>query len=191
MSKTHKTITILDKMTPSDKERFWAKVDVRSEEECWEWKGAPNTDGYGHISVGGRKNQHKLAAHRVAKTLAEGKEIEEGRLLLHACDNPPCCNPEHLFVADHQTNMDDMVSKERSAMSYGNAKIDWDIVDEIRNSFLTGKELSEKLNLSKGTISDIRNHKTWKEENRSIAQLPMDVDVYQLEADDDCIRLIL
>lgn len=191
MSKTHKTITILDKMTPSDKERFWSKVDIKSEEECWEWKGAPNADGYGHISIGGRENQHKLAAHRVAKTLATGKEIEEGKLILHACDNPPCCNPEHLFVADHQANMDDMVSKERSAMSYGNAKITWDTVDEIRNSFLTGKELSEKLNLSKATISDIRNNKTWKEENRSIAQLPMDVDVYQLEADDDCIRLIL
>lgn len=191
MSKTHKTITILDKMTPSDKERFWSKVDIRSEEECWEWKDAHNADGYGHLSIGGREDQYKLAAHRVAKTLATGKEIDEGKLILHACDNPPCCNPEHLFVADHQTNMDDMVDKNRSAISFGYAKANWDIVDEIRNSFLTGKELSEKFNLSKGTVSDIRNNKTWKEENRSIAQLPKDVDVYQLEADDDCVRLIL
>ena len=173
MELSHITVTILDKMTPSDKERFWAKVDVGEETQCWEWKDAKNDDGYGEISVGGRNNQHKLRAHRVAKTLADGKEIPPGMILMHLCDNPPCCNPSHLAVATHEMNMQDMVNKNRSAIAFGNAKINWDIVDDIRSSNLKGVELSEKYNISKATISEIRNNKIWKEENRLKAILPV------------------
>ena len=183
MSKTHKTISILDKMSPCDKERFWSKVDIKSEEECWPWKESTNSDGYGQFSVGGQKTQRKLSSHRVAKTLSMGEEIEEGKLILHACDNPPCCNPGHLFIADHQTNMDDMVSKDRSAISYGRAKVDWDIVDSIRNSNLSGNQLAIDYNLSKGSISDIRNNKIWKEEYRDVAIIPKDIDIYEMKID--------
>ena len=191
MRKTHNTITILDKMSPCDKERFWAKVDVKSEEECWEWKDSPNHDGYGRISVGSGQNQHKLTAHRVAKTLAEGKEIEDGKLVLHACDNPPCCNPDHLFVADHQTNMDDMVNKGRSAKVFGHAKIDYDIADDIRKSELSGNKISEIYGIAKSTISSIRNNRTWKEENREKAYYPTELIEFQLEANDDSISLVI
>ena len=44
--------TILDKMTPCDKERFWSKVDIKSEEECWEWKDSLHRDGYGYLRPG-------------------------------------------------------------------------------------------------------------------------------------------
>ena len=172
MSKTHKTVTILDKMTPCDKERFWAKVNVGAENECWEWKDKLNSDGYGQLSVGGRENQKKLTAHRVAKTLSEGKELPDDKILMHMCDNPPCCNPNHLVLATHQENMDDMVQKQRSAVSFGNAKINWDIVDDIRSSNLTGKELSKMYGISGASISEIRNNKSWKEEQRNIAILP-------------------
>lgn len=185
MTKTHKTVPIIETMSPNDKERFWSKVDIRSGEECWEWKESTNTDGYGTFSIGGRETQQKLAAHRVAKTLSMGKDIEEGKLVLHACDNPPCCNPEHLFVADHQTNMDDMVAKDRSAISYGNAKIDWETVDYIRNSDLSGNQLARELELSKASISDIRNNKIWKEEYRDTAIVPKDIDVYTMEIDNN------
>lgn len=169
---THKTVTILDKMSPSDKERFWSKVNVGGENECWLWKDSPNADGYGTISIGGRDNQSRLLAHRVAKTLAMGEEIPPDKILIHGCDNPPCCNPGHLHAATHQENMDDMVQKKRSAVSFGRAKLNWDIVDDIRSSNLKGTTLSEQYKVSEGTISEIRNNKIWKEEYRPIAVLP-------------------
>ena len=68
--------------------------------------------------------------------------------------------------------MDDMVLKGRSAISFGSAKLNWDIIDDIRNSSLTGKDLSIKHSVSKATISEVRNNKIWKEEKRLVAQLP-------------------
>ncbi len=182
--------TILDKMDANDKERFWSKVDIRSEEECWEWKDALNSKGYGHLSIGGRSGKDILS-HRIAKTLSMGTEIPDGLLVMHVCDNPPCCNPGHLDLGTNQDNLTDMVNKGRAATSFGNAKIDWDVVDTIRQSSLTGKELSEQLNIPKSSISEIKNHKTWKEEHREKAIVPMDVDIYQLQVDDDYIRMII
>ena len=170
---THKTVTILDKMSPSDKERFWSNVNASTEDVCWLWKDSLNADGYGSITVGGRENQRRLSAHRVAKTLAMGQEIPPDKILMHMCDNPPCCNPEHLQIATHQENMDDMVRKKRStAGNTHNAKVNWEIVDDIRSSPLKGKELSEKYKVSEGTISEIRNNHIWKEEKRPAASLP-------------------
>ena len=180
--------TILDKMSPNDKERFWSKVDIKSEEECWPWKDSLHRNSYGYLSVGGRTGKD-LPAHRIAKTLSMGEEIPDGLLVMHTCDNPPCCNPSHLDLGTNEDNLADMTNKGRAATSFGNAKIDWNIVDAIRQSSLTGKELSEQLGLPKSSISEIRNHKTWKEEHRNKAFIPMDIDRYEMEITDDGVYL--
>ena len=179
-----KSHTILDKMSPSDKERFWSKVDIRSEEECWEWKDSLAKNGYGRLNVCG-KNGIKLPAHRIAKTLSMGEEIEEGMVVMHTCDNRPCCNPSHLEIGTQQDNMDDMVSKNRSVVSFGAAILDWDIVDDIRTSNLTGNALSKKYNTAKSNISMIRNNLIWKEENRDKAKLPEESNLISGELIDD------
>jgi hypothetical protein len=89
--------------------RFWPKVDRRSPDECWPWKGAEHGNGYGGISVLGKS----VPAHRVAYALANGEPPGE-MFVLHRCDNPRCCNPDHLFLGDHAANMEDMVYKGRS-----------------------------------------------------------------------------
>lgn len=89
-------------------ERFWTKVDRRGPDECWPWQGS--TDGrYGEFWADGRKTK----AHRVAWELANGRPFPEGLHACHTCDNPPCVNPEHIFPATHQENLQDAERKGR------------------------------------------------------------------------------
>jgi hypothetical protein len=80
---------------------------------CWLWTRSRGGRGgherrYGHLQVNG-----KLAyTHRLAYELAFGP-IPEGLLVLHRCDNPPCCNPAHLFVGTSADNTADRIAKGR------------------------------------------------------------------------------
>lgn len=73
--------------------RFWAKVDTSG--ECWTWKGAKDSAGYGQIRVGGRSGKC-VGAHRLSYELAKGHEVPKGLVIDHLCRNPSCVNPRHL-----------------------------------------------------------------------------------------------
>lgn len=90
------------------KQRFWSKVDVRSENECWEWQ-AGKSHGYGTFKLG---VDQPAGAHRVCYEITNGP-IPEGFHILHKCDNPPCVNPKHLFVGNNKANVADAVRKGR------------------------------------------------------------------------------
>ena len=73
--------------------------------ECWEWRGLRDKHGYG------RKGPYKTT-HRLAWEWANGP-VPAGMCVLHRCDNPPCCNPDHLFLGTQADNLADMVAKGR------------------------------------------------------------------------------
>jgi hypothetical protein len=108
--------------------------------------------------------------------------IPDGMLVLHKCDNPRCCNPEHLFLGTSQDNQDDKVSKGRQArgdghysrttpeklcrgVRHGNAKLTDDLVRKIRAE-CTGmrgsiSRLARELNVSKGIVWAVKSRKIW------------------------------
>jgi hypothetical protein len=82
---------------------------------CIVWTGASDRSGYGIITVAPDFSPPRRTwlAHRVSWTLSNGP-IPDGLVVCHRCDNPPCCNPEHLFVGTHKQNSEDMVAKGRN-----------------------------------------------------------------------------
>lgn len=86
-------------------ERFWPKVDRSGgPDACWPFTGCI-IKPYGHGQF------DKTTAHRIAFFLTHGRlPAPYG---CHSCDNPPCCNPAHLFEGTAQDNIDDMIAKGR------------------------------------------------------------------------------
>jgi hypothetical protein len=77
---------------------------------CLPWWGTLMNKGYG--TTWDRAERREVLAHRFVYEQAFGS-IPDGLFVLHRCDNPPCVNPEHLFLGDTRDNAIDMVRKGR------------------------------------------------------------------------------
>ncbi len=163
-----------------DAEWFWAKVQKGGVDECWEWKGArwrfhdrgPRS-GYGQVkptTVALREARTILSAHRVAWAFANGP-VPEGVMVLHRCNNPPCCNPGHLFLGDDQANSDDKYEKGRGQHARGEvqhlAKLTEERVRIIRRERASDPptpiaELAKRFGVTTPAVSFAASGHTWK-----------------------------
>jgi len=92
--------------------RFWSKIDKsRGSKSCWPYTAGRNWYGYGMFNPTSKKH---VPAHRYMWQLKNGP-IPKGMLICHKCDNPPCCNPDHLFIGTPADNMRDKVRKGRQS----------------------------------------------------------------------------
>jgi hypothetical protein len=175
---------MLDMISPpfSDKPaktlaRFWANVQIT--DGCWLWK-ASKRGLYGAFCYWSDHKKIQDRAHRFSYRLHWG-EIPAGLFVLHRCDNPACVNPNHLFLGNPQTNVDDMMQKERHVpggthcgenghWKHGSdqwcSKLDADKVREIRRRRAAGQGSNRELGLlfgvSPSTISQIVNLRAWR-----------------------------
>jgi hypothetical protein len=139
------------------------KVDGPLDTQCWEWtEGYRNRDGYGNF----RWKGEQWLAHRLSYICFIGP-IPNNLLCCHHCDNPPCINPSHLFLDDHQGNMDDMMQKGRGPIGERNgyAKLCDDDVASIKFLLGTGRyshtAIAENFSVTSSTIGYVTRGAIW------------------------------
>lgn len=139
-------------------DRFNAK-HLKVDSGCWEWQAAKDKDGYGCLQVAGEK----VRAHRLSWEL-HYEAIPRGMVVCHACDNPACVNPEHLFLGTVADNNADKVSKGRHSRgeAHGMAKLSSDQVAAIRTMHgVIHKDIARLYGVSKSLIGAIRAGEAW------------------------------
>jgi hypothetical protein len=145
-------------------DRFWAKVQRGADHECWPWVGHRNKLGYGRFTyVRGETQQ----ATRIAWLLWHGSLPPDNLQVCHACDNPPCVNPHHLWLGTGKENMQDMSLKgrhnpnpRRGELS-NKSKLTADDALAIYHSEEPNRTLADRYGVSPTAIYWIKAGKNW------------------------------
>jgi len=151
-------------MTIPLKKRLESKLVLNSTNypNCLEFIGARIPTGYGLIRVG----KGMLRAHRVTWMLHHGSMPTLH--VLHRCDNPSCCNIDHLFLGTHADNMADKKSKGRTRL--GDRKMGTVMVlcaEKMRMQGLTYKSISKFLGVCESTVWKTYNEKQRFEDSQN------------------------
>lgn len=148
-------------------ERFAAHVipcpRVSGMTPCLEWQGSRDKKGYGRFNAGTGGAPRFMLAHRFAFELAGRLD---DRPLLHACDNPRCCNVDHLSSGSIAENNEDMRRKGRYAYGVrsGHAKLNDAAVRSIRDRSAreSWRALAEEYGVAYRTLVDVVHGVTWQ-----------------------------
>lgn len=173
-------------ITEKEIDRFWTKVLVGKPDECWPWTAkAKHHAGYGvmRISSMGRN----IVASRISCFLAYGAPPQGLKNALHSCDNPPCCNPNHLRWGTQKDNSADAIERGRqvnppdthsnpewnakrlAAMPKGadlhNQSLTEPLVREIWRLHFDGKsapEIASTLDVNRHPVIDVCRGRSWR-----------------------------
>lgn len=157
---------------PDEEERFWSKVIVNDSDQCWEWVGTKDKDGYGLFTLS-RKNQkakksRSYRSHRYSLEIQLGRDIVSGMIVCHYCDNPSCVNPSHLYEGTPQSNMTDAVSRNRlhkgERVGLSRRKLTEAQVIEMREKRSAGfslQDLADRYGVGLSTVGRIVSGSGW------------------------------
>lgn len=153
-------------------EHFWYGVEIKEDNNaCWEWKrGLATTKDigqYGVIWFDGKK--HK--AHRIAWVVSRGP-IEGEMFVCHKCDNPKCCNPQHLFLGTPKDNVADCLNKGRAHKESGsrryNAKLTEEVIAILKaeapyRKYGWGVAMAKKYGVAPTAINNVIAGRRWRQ----------------------------
>ena len=144
-------------------EDFWKYINKT--DTCWLWTGSHFSDGYGRFSFDGKR----WLAHRFMYKLVKGPL--EDKEVCHTCDNPPCVNPNHLFLGTHKENMQDAGRKRRMwhighhGINHPMAKLTEadvkDIYNKARAKNISQQSIANDYGITQQAVSDILARKIW------------------------------
>lgn len=156
-------------------EKFWSRVDIQGEDDCWVFMNQPS-QRYGVYNIKIGDAWKAIRAHRYAYEQTYGP-IPDGLYVCHSCDVSLCCNPNHLFLGTNSTNQKDAVAKygfwrehPEECLPFGedhhSAKLkEWQVI-EIRGKYEAGNISQDKLaaeyGVNQNAISKIILRRSWK-----------------------------
>lgn len=154
-------------LSKSDEKRIFDKIYYPgNDQDCWPWTGYCNKCGYGKVNL----NKVSVPVHRVIWEYYYGL-IPSGLIVRHKCDNPPCCNPEHLEIGTQADNIQDMIDRKRDRKAKGSeagsSKLDEQDIENIINGIIIGtfvdiSDIMTYYNMSRNSIVGILNGEHWK-----------------------------
>lgn len=137
-----------------NEQRFWSKVEVRGQDECWPWLACFRKDGYGAFRLNLGSGVYPLVGAHQAAFMFSGKVTE--KVVRHTCDNRWCCNPNHLVGGTQSENLEDMRirGRENRYKKYPDS-----VVLLVREKYASGGytylSLGQELNIPKTTIQSL------------------------------------
>ena len=146
--------------------RMMSKIKV-VDNGCWEWTGNKNQNNYGVMGVSSIDGLKQYKAHRLMYKIKNG-DISNNFLVCHKCDNPSCCNPDHLFLGTYLDNINDRILKGRTVKgeNQGSSKLRSEQINEIRNKYIpkkyTLKRLAKEYGVHHSTIYNVVKRVKWK-----------------------------
>jgi hypothetical protein len=141
---------------------------TRNENGCLLWAGTLDRAGYGIIAGDAEDNWKQLrASHLVYEKFVA--PIPDGQYVLHRCDNPPCVEPDHLWLGSKGDNTRDMVTKGRNRVATGEdhpfAVLTEESVRRLRVDYDNGvpiPELVRRYGASSGAVYAAATRHTWR-----------------------------
>jgi len=162
----------------TEEQRFWEKVDIKADDECWLWKGSLDRDGYGWFSftsTTATQSSKTVFAHRYSLMLKLNNfELASSVFARHTCDKPTCVNPKHLIEGSAADNSADMTARNRQAVGdkNGNSTLTEEQAKTALATYHTDKQngrlygslerIAKSLNVDKQIVSRLTAGKTWK-----------------------------
>lgn len=139
-----------------------AKASGLRDEDCWPWPGSINGQGYGPAAF----REDKAMAHRLVYAAVYGPICPATLCVLHSCDNPPCCNPEHLSLGTRRQNAEERDSRLRlqfGGKHYAAILSDEQVEDLLRSAASTSiKELAARYKIKYNHAWKIVRGRLWK-----------------------------
>lgn len=165
------TLEFSEKYKEKTKNRILSSIKI-NENLCWVWQKCKNSikQPHGRIAVMNHGKRIHALAHRVSFYLWKG-DIPSNMYVMHKCNNPSCCNPDHIEIGTQKTNMAYMYETGRGYKNpvkgekHPHAKLNLEKVIKMR--FLHSKGvncgiLGRQFGVSTGSARDVVKLKSWR-----------------------------
>jgi hypothetical protein len=134
-------------------ERFWSHVDIKGKDDCWNWQGSTRS-GYGVFQLG--RGLGVVTSH-VFAFLSEHKSKSNSTYVCHSCDNPSCCNPNHLFEGTPlQNNTDCGIKMRRNGRGKSISEQQENLINYLISMQRTKPGITKYLSLPIHLVNEVR-----------------------------------